>query len=108
MADTNFRVCSLSGLKIDRSSELLIRWNVIVGVLLLALGGLMGLLVGLTRWPSVHFLPLEYYYRFLTGHGLNALIAWIIFFEIALVHFASTVILGVRSYTMMGGIRAYH
>ncbi len=97
MADTNFRVCSLSGLKIDRNSELLIRWNVIVGVLLLALGGLMGLLVGLTRWPSVHFLPLEYYYRFLTGHGLNALIAWIIFFEIALVHFASTVILGVRS-----------
>jgi cytochrome c oxidase subunit 1 len=98
MADSNFRICSLSGLKIDRAGELLIRWNIIAAMATLAVGGLMAFLVALTRWPSVHFLGLTNYYRFLTLHGIDALLAWIIFFEIGLVHFTSTVLLGVRSY----------
>lgn len=98
MANSDFRICSLSGLKIDQKSETLIQWNIIAAVATLAVGGLMGLLVVLTRWPSVHLLPLEYYYRFLTAHGLDALLAWIIFFEIGLVHFTSSVLLGTRSY----------
>lgn len=107
MANTDFRICSLSGLKISRSSELLIRWNLIAAFATLAVGGLMGLLVLLTRWPSVHLLPVEHYYRFLTAHGLDALLAWIIFFEIALVHFTSAVLLGTRSYVSWLGWVAF-
>lgn len=93
-----FRTDPASGLKIEKASENLIRWNLIAALATLAVGGLLGLGVVLTRWPSVHLLPLDYYYRFLTLHGIDALLAWIIFFEIALVHFTSTVILGTRSY----------
>lgn len=98
MASFDFRTCSLSGLKIEKNSENLIKWNVIAALATLAVGGLMALLVALTRWPSVHLLSATNYYRFLTAHGVDALLAWIIFFEIALVHFTSTVVLGVRSY----------
>ena len=93
-----FRTDALSGLKIDKATENLVRWNVIAALATLAVGGLLGLLVVLTRWPSVHLLPLDYYYRFLTLHGIDALLAWIIFFEIALVHFTSAALLGTRSY----------
>lgn len=98
MANFDFRTCSLSGLKIEKNSEALIQWNIIAALATLAVGGLFALLVALTRWPSIHFLSLTNYYRFLTLHGIDALLAWIIFFEMALVHFSSTVLLGVRSY----------
>ncbi|MBW7956931.1 MAG: cbb3-type cytochrome c oxidase subunit I [Deltaproteobacteria bacterium] len=93
-----FRTDPLSGLKIDSQTEHLVRWNVIAALATFAVGGLLGLLVVLTRWPSVHLLPLDYYYRFLTLHGIDALLAWIIFFEVALVHFTSAALLGTRSY----------
>src|SRR3990172_4309033 len=93
-----FRTDPSSGLKIEKASENLIKWNLIAAFATLAVGGLLGLSVVLTRWPSVHLLPLDYYYRFLTLHGIDALLAWIIFFEIALVHFTSAALLGTRSY----------
>ncbi|HBG45362.1 MAG TPA: cytochrome C oxidase subunit I [Deltaproteobacteria bacterium] len=102
-----FRTDPLSGLKIEKSTENLVRWNLIAAFATLAVGGLLGLLVVLTRWPSVHLLPLDYYYRFLTLHGIDALLAWIIFFEIALVHFTSAAILGVRSYAPWLGWLAF-
>lgn len=98
MANHEFRTCSLSGLRIEKKSENLIRWNIIAAMATLAVGGLMALLVALTRWPSVHLLSATNYYRFLTAHGIDALLAWIIFFEIGLVHFATTAVLGARSY----------
>lgn len=92
-----FRTCSLSGLKIEKSAENLIKVNIGVAVALLAVGGLIALLIALTRWPSVHLLPAGVYYRFLTLHGIDALLAWIIFFEMGLVYFTSAVLLGVRT-----------
>jgi cytochrome c oxidase subunit I len=56
----------------------------------------LGLLVALTRWPAVHLLNAEVFYQVLTGHGMNVLIFWIIFFEIALLYFASAVLLNSR------------
>ncbi len=53
----------------------------------------MGLLVALTRWPAVHLLPADWFYLVLTGHGANVLLFWIIFFEIAVLYFASAVLL---------------
>ncbi len=107
MAKTDFRISSLSGLKIDRRSAALVKWNVIAALATLAVGGTLALLVALTRWPSVHLLPLEYYYRFLTLHGLDALLAWIIFFEIALVYFTSALVLGSRVYAFWVGWVAF-
>ena len=92
----SFRVCRFSGLKIEANAERLIKVNAVAAVLFLALGGLMGLLVALTRWPAVQILPAELFYLVLTGHGANVLLFWIIFFEIAVLYFASAVILGSR------------
>ncbi|MCB2094598.1 MAG: cbb3-type cytochrome c oxidase subunit I [Rhodobacteraceae bacterium] len=91
-----FRTCRFSGLRIESSAEALIKANAVAAVLFLMLGGLMGLLVALTRWPAVQLLPADMFYLVLTGHGANVLLFWIIFFEIAVLYFASAVILGSR------------
>ncbi|MFC3088314.1 cbb3-type cytochrome c oxidase subunit I [Tabrizicola soli] len=95
-AGTSWRACRFSGLRIESSAEALIKVNAVAAVLFLALGGLMGLMVALTRWPAVQLLPAEWFYLVLTGHGANVLLFWIIFFEIAVLYFASAVILGSR------------
>ena len=92
-----FRTCPRTGLKIEKNAETLIKWNSTIAIVLLAVGGLFALLVVLTRWPAVHLLPADLYYRFLTLHGIDALLAWIIFFEMALVYFTSAVLLGARA-----------
>ena len=62
----------------------------------LAIGGFFGLLVALTRWPAVHLLPADWFYLALTAHGLDVLLVWIIFFEMAVLYFASAVLLNCR------------
>ena len=46
--------------------------------------------VTLTRWQAVHLLPPDWFYQVLTAHGLNMLVFWIIFFEIAVLYFAAS------------------
>jgi cytochrome c oxidase subunit 1 len=91
-----FRTCGYTGLKVDLAAERLIKANAVAAVVFLAIGGLMGLMVALTRWPAVHMLPAEWFYLVLTGHGANVLLFWIIFFEIAVLYFASAVLLNSR------------
>jgi cytochrome c oxidase subunit 1 len=50
----------------------------------------------MTRWQAVHLLGAEDFYMVLTAHGINVLIFWMIFFEIAILYFASSVLLGCR------------
>mgnify|MGYP001191752471 CR=1 FL=1 len=95
-ATGNFRTCRFTGLKVDIAAQRLIKVNAVAAVIFLAVGGLMGLLVALTRWPAVHLLPSEWFYLILTGHGANVLLFWIVIFEIALLYFASAVLLGSR------------
>src|SRR5215475_6737507 len=94
-----FRTCPYTGLKVEIAAQALIRANAVAAVIFLALGGLMGLLVALTRWPAVHLLPADWFYLVLTGHGANVLLFWIIFFEIAVLYFASTILLNSRMVT---------
>jgi cytochrome c oxidase subunit 1 len=91
-----FRTCPFTGLKVDLAVQRLIIANAVAAVIFLAVGGLFGLLVALTRWPAVHLLPAEWFYLVLTGHGANVLLFWIIFFEIAVLYFASAVLLSCR------------
>ncbi len=91
-----FRICQTTGLRIYKSAENLIKANAVVAVVFLLVGGLFGLMVALTRWKAVHLLPADWFYLALTAHGINLLIVWIIFFEMAVLYFASAVILGCR------------
>ncbi|GMW06347.1 MAG: cytochrome c oxidase subunit I [Nevskiales bacterium] len=91
-----FRACPTTGLKVNRDAEKLIRWNAVAAVVFLAIGGTFALTVALTRWPAVHLLPPDWFYLALTAHGFDALLVWIIFFEIAVLYFASAVVLNSR------------
>src|SRR5512144_2752384 len=93
---SSYRTCQYTGLKVDAAAQALIKANAVAAVVFLAVGGLMGLLVALTRWPAVHLLPADWFYLILTGHGANVLLFWIIFFEIAVLYFASAVLLNSR------------
>ncbi|WNJ99575.1 cbb3-type cytochrome c oxidase subunit I [Thalassospiraceae bacterium LMO-JJ14] len=90
------RVCPETGLKVCRDAELLIKANAVVAIVFLAIGGLFGLLVALTRWPAIHILPADLFYLALTGHGADILVFWVIFFEVAILYFASAILLNCR------------
>jgi len=92
----DYRTCPTTGLKVDRAAEKLIKANAVAAIVFLAIGGLFGLLVALTRWPAVHFLPADWFYLALTAHGLDVLLVWIIFFEMAVLYFASAILLNSR------------
>jgi cytochrome c oxidase subunit 1 len=95
-ANTEFRTCPTTGLKVDLAAEKLIKANAVAAIIFLAIGGLFGLLVALTRWPEVHLLPADWFYLALTAHGLDVLLVWIIFFEMAVLYFASAILLNSR------------
>ena len=91
-----FRICPVTGRKIDRQAELLVRANAVVAIVALLVGATAALLLVLTRWQAVHLLPAVWYYRLLGTHGMNMLIFFIIYFEMAVLWFAGTVLLDAR------------
>ncbi len=93
------RVCPATGLKVSTKAESLIKVNAVVAVVSLLVGAIAALLLVLTRWQAVHLLPAVWYYRILGVHGMNMLIFFIIYFEMAVLWFASTVLLNSRPAT---------
>ena len=91
-----YRVCLETGLHVDLAAQRLIKANAFVAVVFLAIGGLFGLTVALTRWQTIHLLGSEWFYLALTAHGADVLLFWIIFFEIAILYFASAILLNCR------------
>ena len=91
-----FRVCPDTGFYFDKTAESLIKVNAVAGVVALLIAGIMALGVVLTRWQEVHLLPADLFYQVLTAHGLNALIFFLIFFEVAIMYFASSTLLRTR------------
>ena len=96
MTAESFRTCEVTGRKIHRQAELLVRANAVVAVVALLIGAIAALLLVLTRWQAVHLLPADWYYRLLGVHGMNMLIFFIIYFEMAVLWFAGTVLLNAR------------
>lgn len=92
----NFRNCGITGLKVHRPAELLVRANAVISIVCLLIGVVAAFGLVLTRWQAVHLLPAHLYYRFLTLHGLNMLIFFIIFFEMAVLYFAGPILLNSR------------
>jgi cytochrome c oxidase subunit 1 len=93
---SEFRVDPVSGLKVNRTANTLVKWNAFAAVVFLLVGGLFGVGVALTRMPSVQLLPPEMFYLFLTAHGLVNLMVWIIFFEMAVLYFLGAHVLNSR------------
>ena len=93
---TTYRTCPRSGLQFDTQAEKLMLANAVVAVVWLLVGGILAVGVVLTRWPAVHWLAADNFYMVLTAHGIDMLIFWIIFFEIAVLYFCSSTLLRCR------------
>jgi cytochrome c oxidase subunit I len=91
-----FRTCPVTGLKVHGPAEALIKVNAVVAIVAFLVGVIAAIMLVLTRWQAVHLLPAEWYYRLVTAHGLNMLIFFIIFFEMAILYFAGPVLLNSR------------
>jgi cytochrome c oxidase subunit 1 len=91
-----YRICPDTGLQFHKSAETLMKVNAVAGVLCLLAGGILAMGVTLTRWPAVHLLPADLFYLALTAHGIDMLIFWIIFFEMAILYFCSSTLLRCR------------
>ena len=96
-AGTVFRTCPATGRRIDLGAERLIKVHAVASVVSLLIGAIAAVLLVLTRWQAVHLLPAVWFYRILGVHGMSMLIFFIIFFEMAVLIFASTVLLSARN-----------
>lgn len=92
----HYRTCTATGLQIDVAAQRLIIANAVSAVVFLLIGGLFALLISLTRWQAIHLLSPVWFYRSLTAHGFDMLVAWIVFFEVAGLYFGGTVLLNAR------------
>jgi cytochrome c oxidase subunit 1 len=90
------RTCPSTGLRVDPTADALIRAHAVAATVALLVGGIAAVGVLLTRWQAVHLLDPVWFYRLLTVHGMNMLIFFILFFEMAVLYFASAVLLGCR------------
>ncbi|MBL8962330.1 MAG: cbb3-type cytochrome c oxidase subunit I [Gemmatimonadetes bacterium] len=91
-----FRTCPATGRRIHLGAEALVKANAVVAVVALLIGAIAALLLVLTRWQAVHLLPAVWYYRILGVHGMNMLIFFIIYFEMAVLWFCCTALLNSR------------
>jgi cytochrome c oxidase subunit 1 len=103
-----WRQCQVTGLHIDPASERLFMFNAVTAVLWLAFGGVLAVLIALTRWDAVHLIDdAEWFYRLVSAHGTAMLIFWIIFFEVAGLIFGGTILLNARFMQPVLGWIAY-
>jgi cytochrome c oxidase subunit 1 len=93
---TTYRTCPRSGLQFEAHAERLMIANAVIAVVALLVGGILAIGVVLTRWPAVHWLAADTFYMVLTAHGIDMLIFWMIFFEIAVLYFCSSTLLRCR------------
>ena len=97
------RYCTVTGLRVYAGAQALTLANAVAAVLGLALGGVFGMLLGFTRAPGLELLGPNSFYVALTGHGVAALILWPVFFEVAAMVFASSILLNARVWSMKLG-----
>ncbi|MCC6165217.1 MAG: cbb3-type cytochrome c oxidase subunit I [Acidobacteria bacterium] len=96
MTAATFRVCPATGRRIDLAAQRLIKVHAVTSIVSLLIGAIAAALLVLTRWQAVHLLPADWFYRILGVHGMSMLIFFIIFFEMAVLIFASTVLINAR------------
>ncbi len=97
---SEFRTCPVTGLLCHLPSQRVIIANFAMALISLAIGGLAAVFVGLSRSSIILLKDPASYYMWLTAHGLNMLIFWILWFEVALLYFTATVILNAPLYSV--------
>jgi cytochrome c oxidase subunit I len=90
------RTCPTTGFRVHSQADVLIKAHAVAATVSLLIGGIAAVLVLLTRWQAIHLLPADWFYRILTVHGMSMLIFFIIFFEMAVLIFASAILLNSR------------
>ena len=88
-----FRTCAVTDFAIERNGNRLALAHGVSAVVLLAIGGLMALLVAVQRIDAFQFISDEMWYRLVSTHGTVMLIFWMLFFEVAALHWGSTMLL---------------
>lgn len=101
------RTCTVTGLRVYAGAQTLTLANAVAAVLSVAIGGAFGVSMALTRAPSLELLGSKGYYVAMTGHGVSALILWPVFFEVAAMVFASSVLLNARVWSLKLGWTAF-
>jgi cytochrome c oxidase subunit 1 len=96
---TRVRTCDTTGLPVCLTAQRFIKLHAVTAVVFLLIGGIGAILLALTRWPAVHLLSAEWYYRILTLHGMDMLIVMILNFEVAILYYAGTALLNSRLYS---------
>lgn len=94
-----FRTCGTTGLPVCFTAQQFIKFNAVFAVVFLLVGAIGAILIALTRWSAVHLLSDVMYYRVLTIHGINMLIFWILFFEVAVLYFCCTSLMNSRLFS---------
>ncbi|HSK96630.1 MAG TPA: cbb3-type cytochrome c oxidase subunit I [Euzebyales bacterium] len=90
-----FRTCTVTEFRVERSGANLALANAVAAVVLLAAGGLMALLIALQRQGIVP-LSNDWWYRLVSAHGATMLLFWLLFFEVAALYWGSTMLLNAR------------
>ena len=93
---TTYRTCPRSGLQFESQAEKLMFANAVTAVVAMLLAGILAIGVVATRWPAIHWLAADTFYMVLTAHGIDMLIYWMIFFEVAVLYFCSSTLLRCR------------
>jgi cytochrome c oxidase subunit I len=96
---TGRRICDTTGLPICLDAQFFIRINAVLAIVCLLIGGIGAVLLALTRWQTIHLLRVDWFYRILTLHGLNMLIFWILFLEVAILYYVVTSLLNVKLFS---------
>lgn len=96
-SQSRFRTCPVTGRRIHDQADWAVKVNAVTAIVFLLVGSIAAVLIVLTRWQAVHLLSATWYYRLLGVHAMSMLIFFIIFFEMAVLHFASTALLNARN-----------
>jgi cytochrome c oxidase subunit 1 len=98
-AEQRKRICPTTGLPVCLDAQFFVRLHAVFAIIFLLVGGIAAVLLALTRWQTVHLLRVDWFYRIVTLHGLNMLIFWILFFEVAILYFVGTTLLNARLFS---------
>ncbi len=96
-SQSHFRTCPVTGRRIHDKADSIVKVNAVAAIVFLLVGSIAAILLVLTRWQAVHLLSATWYYRLLGVHAMSMLIFFIIFFEMAVLHFASTALINARN-----------
>ena len=96
-SESRYRTCPVTSRRIHAQAESAVKVNAVTAIVFLLVGTIAAVLIVLTRWQAVHLLSATWFYRLLGVHAMSMLIFFIIFFEMAVLHFASTVLIDARN-----------